>query len=103
MSQTNESATVSKSEIFSELNKVYSGRNYLSSGLQCRAACVRSYSSVKRLLQKSTRENKEQVVEVRYSDARVRPCLVRKNFQDSPSHRIFGRMHGVLNIDKNKN
>jgi len=32
-----------------------------------------------------------------------RPRLVRKNFQDSPSHRIFGRMHGVLNIDKNKN
>ena len=31
------------------------------------------------------------------------PCLVRKNFQDSPSHRIFGRMHGALNIDKNKN
>jgi len=32
----------------------------------------------------------------------LRPCLVRKNFQDSPSHRIFGRMHGALNIDKNK-
>jgi len=31
------------------------------------------------------------------------PCLVRKIFQDSPSHRIFGRMHEVLNIDKNKN
>ena len=26
-----------------------------------------------------------------------------KNFQDSPSHRIFRRMHGVLNVDKNKN
>ena len=33
----------------------------------------------------------------------LRPCLVRKNFQDSPSHRIFGRMHGALNIDENKN
>jgi len=33
----------------------------------------------------------------------LRPCLVRKNFQDYPSHRIFGRMHGALNIDKNKN
>jgi len=32
-----------------------------------------------------------------------RPCLVRKNFQDSPSHRIFGRMHEALNIDENKN
>ena len=32
-----------------------------------------------------------------------RPCLVRKNFQDSLSNRIFGRMHGALNIDKNKN
>jgi len=26
-----------------------------------------------------------------------------QNFSDSPSHRIFGRMHGVLNIDENKN
>ena len=25
-----------------------------------------------------------------------------KNFQNSPSHRIFRRMHGVLNINKNK-
>jgi len=24
-------------------------------------------------------------------------------FQDSPSHRIFKRMHEVLNIDENKN
>ena len=27
-----------------------------------------------------------------------RPCLVLKNFQDFPSHRIFGHMHEVLNI-----
>ena len=33
----------------------------------------------------------------------VRPCLVRKNFQNSPSHRIFSRMHGTLNIDEIKN
>ena len=33
----------------------------------------------------------------------IRPCLVRKNFQDSPSHRIFSRMYGALNIDENKN
>jgi len=26
-----------------------------------------------------------------------------KNFQDSASHRIFKRMHEVLNIDENKN
>jgi len=26
-----------------------------------------------------------------------------KKFQDSPSHRIFGRIHKVLNIDENKN
>ena len=26
-----------------------------------------------------------------------------KIFQDSPSHRIFKRMYGVLNIDENKN
>jgi hypothetical protein len=25
-----------------------------------------------------------------------------KNFQNSPSHRIFERMHEALNIDKNK-
>ena len=33
----------------------------------------------------------------------LRPCLIRKNFQDSPSHRIFGRIHEALNIDENKN
>jgi hypothetical protein len=26
-----------------------------------------------------------------------------QNFSHSPSHRIFRRMHGVLNIDENKN
>jgi len=26
-----------------------------------------------------------------------------QNFSDSPSHRIFRHMHGVLNIDENKN
>ena len=26
-----------------------------------------------------------------------------KIFQDSPSYQIFRRMHGVLNIDENKN
>ena len=31
------------------------------------------------------------------------PCLVNKNFQDSSSHRIFGRMYRALNIDENKN
>ena len=35
--------------------------------------------------------------------ALFRPCLVRRNFQNSPSYRIFGRMHGALNINKNKN
>ena len=33
----------------------------------------------------------------------TRPCLVSKNFSDSPLYRIFRRMHGVLNIDENKN
>jgi len=33
----------------------------------------------------------------------IRPCLVCKNFQDFPSHRIFVHMHGALNIDENKN
>ena len=27
-----------------------------------------------------------------------RPCLVPKNFQDFPSHRIFGHMHKALNV-----
>ena len=33
----------------------------------------------------------------------LRPCLVRKIFQDSPSHRILRHMHGALNIYENKN
>jgi len=33
----------------------------------------------------------------------LKPCLVRKIFQDSPSHRIFSRMYRALNIDENKN
>ena len=33
----------------------------------------------------------------------LRPCLVSKNFQDFPSHRIFIHMHEALNVDKNKN
>ena len=31
------------------------------------------------------------------------PCLVRKIFKDSPSHRILRHMHGALNIHENKN
>jgi len=38
-----------------------------------------------------------------FSSLPLRPCLVRKNFQDFPSYRIFGRMYGALNIDENKN
>jgi len=34
---------------------------------------------------------------------RARPCLVRKIFQDFPSHRILRHMHGALNIHENKN
>ena len=40
---------------------------------------------------------------VMYRTICKRSCLVRKKFQDSLSHRIFGRMHEVLNIDENKN
>jgi len=32
-----------------------------------------------------------------------RPCLVLKIFQDSSSHRIFGRIHRALNINKKNN
>jgi hypothetical protein len=32
-----------------------------------------------------------------------RPCLVFKNFQDSPSHLMFGHMHGALNVDEKTN
>ena len=31
------------------------------------------------------------------------PCLVPKIFQDSPSHQIFGHMHGALNVVKENN
>jgi hypothetical protein len=31
------------------------------------------------------------------------PCLVPKIFQDFPSHRMFGHMHEVLNVDEKKN
>jgi hypothetical protein len=31
---------------------------------------------------------------------KVRPRLVSKNFQNSPSHRMFGYMYRVLNIDE---
>jgi hypothetical protein len=33
----------------------------------------------------------------------LRTRLVLKNFQDSPSHRMFGHIHGALNVDENKN
>jgi len=35
---------------------------------------------------------------IRAVEVSLRPCLVPKNFQDSPSHRIFGHMHGTLNV-----
>ena len=31
-------------------------------------------------------------------DKMIRLCLVSKNFQDSPSHRIFEYIHGALNV-----
>jgi len=39
----------------------------------------------------------------RAAAAKADTGLVRKNFQDSPSHRIFGHIHEALNKDKNKN
>jgi hypothetical protein len=30
------------------------------------------------------------------------PCLVSKNFQDFPSHRMFRYMHEALNVDGKK-
>jgi len=71
--QTNESATVAKSKKFRQLNQA------LIFGLGWVFFCVRAAQTV------------------------LRPCLVSKNFQDSPSHRIFIHMHEVLNIDENKN
>jgi hypothetical protein len=32
-----------------------------------------------------------------------RPRLIPKNFQDSPSHQMFGHMHRALNVDEKKN
>jgi hypothetical protein len=46
-------------------------------------------------------------MQMHYKQYVLRPCLLPpkkpKIFQDFPSHRIFRRMHGVLNIDENKN
>jgi hypothetical protein len=74
LSNKNESVTVAKFEIFSELNKAivivflpllqYPDSSFLA-----------LFTSQKNL----------------------------QNFSDSASHRIFRRMHGVLNIDENKN
>jgi hypothetical protein len=36
------------------------------------------------------------------SEGVFRPCLVLKNFQDFPSHRMFGHMHRTLNVDEKK-
>jgi hypothetical protein len=33
----------------------------------------------------------------------IQTCLVVKKFQDFPSHRTLQHMHGVLNLDENKN
>jgi hypothetical protein len=33
----------------------------------------------------------------------TKACLVSKIFKDSPSHRIFGRMHRALNINRTNN
>jgi len=38
-----------------------------------------------------------------YARALFSSQKILQNFSDFPSHRIFRRMHGVLNIDKNKN
>jgi hypothetical protein len=32
----------------------------------------------------------------------LRSCLVSKNFQDFPSHRMFGHMYRALNVDEKK-
>jgi len=80
LSQTNENATVVKFKIFSHLNKV-----------------LMLYAYVARF---NVTENLKNFINFFWE---LRSCLIRKNFQDSPSHRIFGRMHGALNIDENKN
>jgi hypothetical protein len=80
LSNTNESATVLIFQNFLELNK----------------AVTLNGTSAHRVTGTGTPQS-------RSLSHHIRPCLVRKNFQDSPSHRIFGRMHGALNKDKNKN
>jgi len=64
---------------------------------------VRQYALPARLAHAEQRERQPTWVWFGAPVVWLRPCLVRKNFQDSPSHRIFGRMHGALNKDKNKN
>ena len=68
-------------KILCELNKASDG-TYFKLILRCKMQDGTDYGSEQLLL---------------------RPCLVRKNFQDFPSHRIFGRMYRALNIDENKN
>jgi len=38
-----------------------------------------------------------------YTSYKLRPCLLSKIFQNSPSHRILQHMHETLNINENKN
>jgi len=40
---------------------------------------------------------------VRHTKALFSSQKILQNFSDLPSYRIFRRIHGVLNIDKNKN
>jgi hypothetical protein len=39
----------------------------------------------------------------KYIKALFSSTKILQNFSDSPAHRIFRRMHEVLNIDENKN
>ena len=43
------------------------------------------------------------LINIKQARSLLRPCLVPKIFQNSPSHRILWHMHEALNIDENKN
>jgi len=48
-------------------------------------------------------ENLENFLVFGWTKALFSSQKILQNFSDSPSHRIFRRMHEVLNIDENKN
>jgi len=88
LSNKNESTIVPKSKNFLDLNKAL--MFYMATGQKAQQFNPR--------IPKKKKANCSNPLD-------LRPCLVLQKFCKifQPSHRIFRRMHRVLNIDKNKN